>query len=197
MNNAFKSDLVTMPDDQEWLRRYAVVGSRRLSNYFWASVSGFGGLDFLLTGYSSFKQQNVLWFIHAENIAFFPQGLVMCFYGVLGLLTSLFIALTILWGVGEGFNILDRAKNQVRIFRWGYPGKNRRVDLQYDLNDIKYIGLELKQGWNARRTIYLCLKNDQKIPLTRVGQPMTIEAIETLATDIGSFLKIDVIYLST
>jgi Ycf4 len=181
---------------QSSVRRYFVVGARRLSNYIWACVSGIGGLDFFLTGWSSYQHQNVFFFIHAENIAFFPQGLVMCFYGLLALLISFYIWLTILWRVGQGFNLFDLSKQTVRIFRWGFPGKNRRVDLQYNLNEIASIVLELKQGWNARRTIYLRLKNKQSIPLTHVGQPMTLEAIETLATEMAQFLQTDLIYTS-
>lgn len=66
------------------VRRYVIVGSRRVSNYVWAAISGLGGLDFLLTGLSSYYKVNLLPIIHAENIDFFPQGLVMCFYGMLG-----------------------------------------------------------------------------------------------------------------
>ena len=66
------------------IRRYNVLGSRRLSNYWWAIIIGSGGLGFLLTGLSSYLQVNLLPIIHAEKIIFFPQGLVMCFYGTLG-----------------------------------------------------------------------------------------------------------------
>ena len=60
-----------------------IIGSRRLSNYIWGVVTGLGGLSFFLTGISSFFEKNLLPFIHAESILFFPQGLVMCYYGTL------------------------------------------------------------------------------------------------------------------
>jgi len=68
------------------IRRYVVVGSRRTSNYIWAIICAIGGIDFLLTGLSSYFNINLLPIIHADNIIFFPQGLVMCFYGLLGIL---------------------------------------------------------------------------------------------------------------
>lgn len=172
----------------ELIRRYIVVGSRRPSNYIWAVITGFGGLDFLLTGLSSFLHQNLLPFIHSENISFFPQGLVMCFYGLLGLLFSLYLILTIVWNVGGGFNLFDKEKGLVRIFRWGFPGNNRRIDLSYAMEDILAIGLEFKEGLNPKRTIYLCLKGQRQIPLTRVGQPLSLEQIETLGAEFAQFL---------
>lgn len=175
------------------IRRYSVVGSRRISNYIWTLISGLGGLDFLLTGLSSYFHFNLLPIIHSETILFFPQGLVMCFYGILGILFSFYLSLTILWSVGGGFNLFDKQKGIVRIFRWGFPGKNRRIDLTYSMNDITAIKLELKDGLNPRRTIYLCIKGQRQIPLTRVGQPMTLEEIETLAAELAKFLQKDLL----
>lgn len=175
------------------VRRYIVVGSRRVSNYFWAAISALGGFDFLLTGLSSYFNVNLLPIIHAENIIFFPQGLVMCFYGLLAILFSFYLSLTILWSVGGGFNVFDKQQGIVRIFRWGFPGKNRRIDLTYSIEDIMAIRLELKDGLNPRRTIYLCVKGQRQIPLTRVGQPMTLEEIETLAAELAQFLQKDLL----
>lgn len=175
------------------VRRYDVVGSRRISNYFWAIVIGLGGLDFLLTGLSSYLNFNLLSIVHSENIIFFPQGLVMCFYGLLGIFFSLYLSLTILWSVGGGFNLFDKQQGIVRIFRWGFPGKNRRVDLIYPMEEITGVSIEFKEGINPRRTIYLCIKTKGKIPLTRAGQPMTLEEIEILATELAQFLQKDLL----
>jgi len=172
----------------ELMRRYIVVGSRRPSNYIWALFIGLGGFGFLLTGISSQQQHNLLPFIHAEAITFFPQGLVMSFYGLLALLFSFYLSLTILWNVGGGFNLFDKQQGLVRIFRWGFPGTNRRIDLTYALDDISAVGLELKEGLSPKRTIYLCLKGQRQIPLTRIGKPMSLEQIETLGSEFAQFL---------
>ena len=42
------------------IRRYVVVGSRRTSNYIWAIICAIGGIDFLLTGLSSYFNSNLL-----------------------------------------------------------------------------------------------------------------------------------------
>lgn len=171
------------------IRRYSIIGSRRASNYIWALVSAFGGLDFLLTGISSYFNFNLIpGLIHSERIVFFPQGIIMCFYGILGLLFSFYLSLTILWNVGGGFNIFDQQNKIIRIFRWGFPGKNRRIDLVYSLDDITAIRLEIKQGLNPRRTIYACVKDQRQIPLTPTTQPIAIEEVEKLASDLAQFL---------
>jgi hypothetical protein len=176
------------------IQRYIVTGSRRLSNYFWAVVILFGSLGFLLTGLSSYLSYNILPFIHSENIIFFPQGLVMCFYGVLGLIFSIYLWLTIWWSIGGGFNEFNKKSGIIRIFRWGFPGKNRRIDLRYSLKDVEGIRVELKEGLSPKRTIYLNVKGNRNIPLTRVGQPLTLQELETQAAELAKFLSVDLDY---
>ncbi len=191
----FVENLYSMVDlyetqQSDLIRRYIVVGSRRFSNYWWASIIFLGASGFLITGISSYLQFNLLPFIESKNIIFFPQGLVMCFYGTLGLLFSLFLWLTLFWSVGGGFNEFNKKDGIVRIFRWGFPGKNRRIDLLYSIRDIEAIRVELKEGLNPRRTIYLRVKGKRDIPLTRIGQPMTLEEIEKQAADLAKFLQV-------
>jgi hypothetical protein len=172
------------------IRRYNIIGSRRFSNYWWTSVIFFGSCGFLLTGYSSFVGYNLFPFIHAENITFFPQGLVMCFYGFIGLLFSFYLALTIYWSVGGGFNEFNKKEGIVRIFRWGFPGKTRQIDLRYYIQDVEAIRVELKEGFNPRRTIFIRIKGKKDIPLTRIGHPMPLQEIEKQAADLAKFLQV-------
>nr|YP_009105453.1 hypothetical chloroplast RF4 [Parietochloris pseudoalveolaris]AIT94080.1 hypothetical chloroplast RF4 [Parietochloris pseudoalveolaris] len=183
----------TKDQQYELIRRYSVTGSRRFSNYWWASVIFLGSSGFLLTGISSYLSLNLLPFIHFENIIFFPQGLVMCFYGILGLLFSIYLWLTVFWSVGGGFNEFNKKNGTVRIFRWGFPGKNRRIDLSYNIKDIESIKVELKEGLNPKRTIYLCVKGKRDIPITRIGQPMTLEEIEKQAAELAKFLQVSLV----
>lgn len=162
---SFLENLYSMVDlyetqQSDLIRRYIVVGSRRFSNYWWASIIFLGASGFLITGVSSYLQFNLLPFVESKNIIFFPQGLVMCFYGTLGFLFSIFLWLTLFWSVGGGFNEFNKKDGIVRIFRWGFPGKNRRIDLLYSIRDIEAIRVELKEGLNPRRTIYLRVKEN-------------------------------------
>ena len=84
----------------------------------------------------------------------------MCFYGILGLLFSCYLWLYLFWGVGDGFNEFNKKQGYVRIFRWGFPGRNRRIDLSYHIKSIEAISLEIKEGLNPRRILYIRFKGD-------------------------------------
>ena len=182
-------------------RRYLITGAQRISNYWWASVISLGGIPFLLTGSASFLQTNLFVSNQSKSITFFPQGLIMCFYGSLGLLFGVYLWCTIFWRVGDGFNefnknevVPDSAKlsnaGVVRIFRWGLPGKNRRIDFSYKIQDVEGVRVELKEGVNPKRVISLRVKGKGNIPLTRIGQPISLENIESEASELAQFLKV-------
>lgn len=193
-------------NNENLIRRYLIIGERRFSNYWWATVVLIGALGFLVTGifsYLNLKNGNNLLPDALEsssnmligsgtNISFFPQGLLMCFYGSLGFLLSMYWWFLIFWNVGGGFNEFNKKDGFVRIFRWGYPGQNRKIDLYYTLKDIEAIRVELKQGGftDSQRTIYLKLKGKKEIPLTGIGDPLTIQEIEKQASELANFLQV-------
>lgn len=177
-------------NNSDLIRRYPVIGSRRLSNFFWAGTLGIGGLYFLLTGLSSYFGSALLPFLHFDTIIFFPQGIVMCFYGSLSIFLSLYLCLTIFWQVGGGFNEFNKKTGTFRVFRWGFPGKNRRIDFSYSLDEIEAIRIDIVDGLNPKRTIYIRLKEKREIPLTRVGEPIPLENLEREASDLAMFLKV-------
>ena len=43
------------------------------------------------------------------------------------------------------FNEFNKKEGMIRVFRWGYPGKNRRIDFSYSLKDVEAIRVEFKQ----------------------------------------------------
>jgi len=182
------------------IRRYIIVGERRFSNYWWAIVIFLGSCGFLTTGICSYlgiSNWLSLLSFNANEVTsdvnvlpFFPQGLLMSFYGSLGFLLSIYWSLLIFWNVGGGFNEFNKKDGFVRIFRWGYPGKNRKIDLSYSLKDVEAIRVELKQGIDAQRTIYLRLKGKREIPLTGIGQPLTLKEIEKQASELANFLQV-------
>jgi hypothetical protein len=62
-----------------------------------------------------------------------------------------------------GFNEFNKKDGFIRI-SVGVPGKNRKLILTYSLKDIEAIKVELKQGLDPQRTIYLRLKGNREIP---------------------------------
>ncbi len=181
--------------NNQLIRRYTVIGSRKISNYIWAFVIFAGSIGFLITGFSSYFNKEFFFLFNSKNIIFFPQGLIMCFYGFLGLIFSAYLGLIILWRVGGGFNEFNKVDGNIRIFRWGFPGKNRRILLIYPINQIESIQVEIKQGLNPRRIIYLEIQEKKRIPLTQVGQLSTLKEIESQATELAKFLQVPVFWI--
>jgi len=175
---------------QQTIVRYQVSGARRLSNYIWGILLTLGGFGFLLTGLSSYFRIQFLPFMNTSSLQFFPQGLVMCFYGVLGILLGFYIGLLVLWNLGEGFNEFNFETGQIKIFRWGFPGRNRRIDLQYPIEDAQSIRVEIQEGFNPKRVIYLRLRGNREIPLTRAGQPISIQELENQAAELAKLLQV-------
>nr|YP_010338292.1 photosystem I assembly protein Ycf4 [Bangia atropurpurea]UNJ18242.1 photosystem I assembly protein Ycf4 [Bangia atropurpurea] len=172
------------------MRKDVILGSRRFSNYWWATTIFIGALGFLLAGLSSYFQTDLLPFTHSTELVFIPQGIVMTFYGSVGLFLSSFLWLTIIWNIGAGYNEFNKSKGIVKIFRLGFPGKNRQICLQFSIKEIKSIKIDIKEGLNPRREIYLCTKDKRIIPLTRVGQPLLLSEIEEQASEIARFLDV-------
>ncbi|MEL6137189.1 MAG: photosystem I assembly protein Ycf4 [Cyanobacteria bacterium J06628_6] len=174
----------------ETVLRRPVLGSRRLSNYWWASVTALGGAGFLLAGLSSYLGKNLLPFADPTQLVFVPQGITMCFYGIAALGLSIYLWLVLSWNVGGGYNAFDKTAGEARIFRWGFPGKNRQIDLVYPLENILAVRVDIKEGINPKRALYLRVKGKGDIPLTRVGQPLPLSDLENQGAALAKFLQI-------
>lgn len=172
------------------IRKDYITGSRRISNYWWASIIFFGGVSFFLVGLSSYLNIKLLPFIQFYNLIFIPQGVIMTFYGTIAVVLSMFLWLTILWDVGSGYNEFNNNNGKVTIFRIGFPGKNRILKFCYNIQDIQAIKVQIKDGLNPKREIYLKTKDKREIPLTNVGQPLLLKDIEEQATSIAKFLGV-------
>ena len=175
---------------QNKIRQDKIIGSRRSSNYFWSLFLFLGGLGFLLAGISSYFKINLLPFTNTAELVFIPQGLVMIFYGTLGLGISIYTVTTIILDIGSGYNEYNKIENLVKIVRKGFPGKNRKIFLTYSLSNVRAIGIKITEGLNPTRSIYLCLKDERNIPLTPVQEPINIASLEEKATDLAKFLDL-------
>jgi len=139
---------------------------------------------------SSYFKINLLPFANPTELVFIPQGLVMMFYGTLSSSLSVYILATVFWDVGSGYNEYNKIENLVKIVRKGFPGKNREILLTYPLSSIQSIGIKISEGLNPQRSMYLCLKDERKIPLTPVQQPNSISNLEKQAADLAKFLDL-------
>ncbi len=167
-----------------------ILGSRRMSNYLWAIVTFLGGLGFFTTGISSYFQKEIITFIKIDSINFIPQGIVMTFYGMIGILISIFLVMNIFLDVGGGYNKYDKNLNKIEIFRLGFPTQSREIYLSYNFKEIRSIKLSLQEGLNPKREIYLCTKDQRQIPLTRIGEPLLLSSIEEEAVNLSMYLNV-------
>nr|TKS05974.1 hypothetical protein D5086_0000127730 [Populus alba] len=116
----------------------------------------------------------------------------MSFYGLAGLFISSYLWCTISWNVGSGYDRFDRKEGIVCIFRWGFPGKNRRILLRLFMKDIQSIRIEVKEGFYARRVLYMEIRGQGAIPLTRTDENLTPREIEQKAAELAYFLRVPI-----
>nr|DBA44677.1 TPA_asm: photosystem I assembly protein Ycf4 [Batis maritima] len=169
-----------------------IVGSRKTSNFCWAFILFLGSVGFLLVGISSYLGRNLTPLFTSQQIIFFPQGIVMSFYGIAGLFISSYLWCTILWNVGSGYDRFDRKEGIVSIFRWGFPGKSRRILLRFLMKDIQSIRIEVKEGIYAHRVLSMEIRGQGAIPLTRTDENLTTGEIEKKAAELAYFLRVPI-----
>nr|YP_009258505.1 hypothetical chloroplast RF4 [Netrium digitus]ANI25545.1 hypothetical chloroplast RF4 [Netrium digitus] len=169
-----------------------VIGSRRLSNIFWASLLFLGALGFLIVGLSSYFGKELIPFLSSKPILFTPQGLVMCFYGIGGIFLSLYLWCAILLKVGSGYNEFDRQEGIISVFRWGFPGENRRIRIRCLVEDVQAIQFKVNEVLGSRPVISLKLKGQQDITLTPIEESLTLTQMEEKAAQLARFLRVPI-----
>ncbi len=167
-----------------------ILGSRRLSNYLWAIIVTIGGTGFLLAGLSSYLKINLLIVSDPSNLQFIPQGVALTFYGVAGIILATYLWLLVTWNVGGGYNEFNKDTGKVKIYRWGFPGKNRTVEIDIPIEEIQSVRAEIREGLNPKRSLYLRAKKRRDIPLTRVGEPIALSTLENQGAELARFLEV-------
>jgi hypothetical protein len=170
--------------------KYSVLGARRFSNYWWATIVTLGATGFFLASLSSYLQINLLPFADPTSLIFIPQGVAMGFYGVAGITLASYLWVIIALDVGGGYNEFNKETGQVRIFRSGFLGKNRKIEIEYPLDNVQAIRVDIREGLNPKRALYLRVKGRPDIPLTRVGQPLPLSDLENQGAELARFLQV-------
>ncbi|KAH7277775.1 hypothetical protein KP509_05G050000 [Ceratopteris richardii] len=181
-----------MSSRSKWVQVEFIKGSRTFANLCWACILVCGATGFLLVGFSSFIGKDLIPNISSKQIAFIPQGLVMCFYGIAGLFMGFYLCCTVFWDVGGGYNYFDKQEGISYVFRWGFPGKNRRIRIQLLLKDIEAVGLKTQEGLFSSRILYLKVRGQRSIPLTRIGENFTLDNLEKKAAELARFLRVSI-----
>nr|QKE42775.2 photosystem I assembly protein ycf4 [Arceuthobium sichuanense]UOW81096.1 photosystem I assembly protein ycf4 [Arceuthobium pini] len=172
-----------------------VTGYRKTSNFCWPLILFFSSLGFFLVGTSSYLGKNLISLFPYQQITFFPQGIVMSFYGIAGLFISSYFWCTNSWTVGSGYDRFDRKKGIMCIFYWGFPGKKRRIFFRFLLKDIQSIRIEVKEGLYTRNALFLYIemRGQVTIPfLVRTDDNLTPQEIEQKAIELAYFLHVPI-----
>ncbi|MBD2149916.1 photosystem I assembly protein Ycf4 [Pseudanabaena sp. FACHB-1277] len=174
---------------QSQILRYNIIGARRFSNYCFAAIVAIGASGFLLAGISSFLKVNLLPFSEPLQLDFVPQGLALSFYGVAGTLLEIYLLYVMAIDYGGGYNEFDRNSGKITIFRRG-RNKNKNLEFTYKVADVQALRVEIRNGLNPKRSLYLRVKGKGDLPLTEVGQPISLTALEDRAAEIAKFLAV-------
>ncbi len=174
---------------QSQILRHNIVGARRFSNYCFAAIVAIGASGFLLAGISSFLKVNLLPFSDPLQLDFVPQGIALSFYGVAGTLLEIYLLYVIAIDYGGGYNEFDRNSSKVTIFRRG-RSKNKNLEFTYKIADVQALRVEIRNGLNPKRSLYLRVKGKGDLPLSEVGQPTSLSDLEDRAAEIAKFLAV-------
>jgi hypothetical protein len=128
------------------------------------------------------------------EIQFLPQGILICFYGVISIRFSLYFFIRGFFAVGTGFTEYNKETKQLRIFRWGFPGNNRQLEIIYPFSELEYLQIENLDRFIRPMTLdlYLILKKDQKILIAGINitEILSTQETEIFATKLAQFLQI-------
>nr|AIW51411.1 photosystem I assembly protein ycf4 [Corallorhiza maculata var. occidentalis] len=169
-----------------------ITGSQKTSNFCWAFILFLGSLGFLVVGTSSYLGKNLISVFPSQQIIFFPQGIVMSFYGIAGLFISSYLWCMISWNVGSGYDRFNRKEGRISLFRWGFPGRNRRIFLCFFMKDIQSIRMEVREVLFPRRVLYMEIRGRGSITLTRTDENLTPREIEQKAAELAYFLRVPI-----
>nr|YP_009145430.1 photosystem I assembly protein ycf4 [Cryptoglena skujai]AKL39055.1 photosystem I assembly protein ycf4 [Cryptoglena skujai] len=175
------------------LLRDEIIEEYKIYKVLLSSLVLTGSLGFIIIGLSCYLTKNLVPFLDASKIVFFPQGITMLCYGIIGTVLTINQLIILYYNVGEGYNEFNKEKNIMKIFRKGFPGKNSDVIIEYPLNDIEALRIEIKTDlFNTKQKIYACIKGKNDIPIYQPETPLKINEIEGKVSKLASFLKVSV-----
>jgi Ycf4 len=181
-----------MNTKSEFLYTSIVIGSRTIANVSWACLLLLGTSGFLVTGINSYLGKNIfiLGTLSYNVVDFIPQGLVMSFYGTAGFFLSTYLWWTILFNIGSGYNEFDRQSGMISIFRWGFPGQNRKIRVRCLIRDVEAVCIDTNIGFIIKPIISLRLQGKQNLPLNSMVESFSSKEIEKQAAQLAQFLQV-------
>jgi hypothetical protein len=164
-----------------------VTGARRPSNVIAALAVSLGGTGFLLTSLSSRLGHDLLPILHAADLSWIPQGIVMGLYGIAALFLAIYLWVVIFVDLGSGVNRFDKATGLVVISRNGW---RRLISVEIPLREVLAVRLEVRDGISPLRRLSLRVQGRRDFPLTRVGDPLPLADLELSGATLARFLGV-------
>ena len=86
--------------NNSYLLREEIIEKRKLLKYLISITIFLGSLGFIISSISSYLKITIVPFLYTNEIIFFPQGITMGFYGILGLILSINQLFILYWKIG-------------------------------------------------------------------------------------------------
>ena len=184
------TDLQDNPElfSKDILFEQEIKGSRKISNYFVASMVSIGGVGFFLAALSSYLGKDLLPLGSPSGLIFVPQGLVMGLYGIAASILAIYLWRLINVDYGSGKNSFDKNKGVLTLSRRGIF---EEIKVVVPLNEIKAVKLDAREGFNGRRRICLRIQGKKDLPISRVGSPPPLLELEEEGAELARFLDVN------
>ena len=173
------------------IRRDVLLRSQQVSNYFFFRNLFFRGTIFFLIGFPNSRKSLLP---SSIEIKFLPQGIIMCFYGIVFVRLSLYRLTRRFLLVGRGVNEYNKERGKVHILRWGFPNKIRRLEFSYLFSELESIRIERQEQLlkPMELNLYLLLKDQRKIILLKpnIENIGSLKRIEQFSANLAKFLQI-------
>lgn len=181
----FSAKLATPSTDKVFQQQ--VPGARRPSNLLAAVAVTIGSTGFLLASLSCRLGRNLLPMIHATELAWIPQGIVMGLYAIAGLALAAYLWIVIAVDLGSGNNLFDKESGIAIVTRSGIRGP---IKVEIPLKDIQAVRLDVRDGISPLRRVSLRIQGRRDLPLSRVGDPQSLADLELSGATLARFLGV-------
>jgi hypothetical protein len=175
------------PPSTDTVFEQRVTGARRPSNVIVALAVSLGGTGFLLASLSSRLGHDLLPILHAAELSWIPQGIVMGFYGLAALVLAAYLWSVIVVDLGSGLNRFDKRSGFAIISRHGL---RRLIEVEFPLREIQAVRVEVRDGISPLRRLSLRVQGRRDLPLTRVGEPLPLTELEITGATLARFLGV-------
>jgi hypothetical protein len=167
-------------------------GGRGWSSFLLGIAASIGGFGFLKIGFDSFFKANIGNFgttCLLPFIPFIPQGVILVFYGTIGIIIGLFILWTFYWDVGWGYTLYEPDQKQITIHRTGFPGKNRTLHLVFPFKQLKAIKYITGERQGMTKQLDLSIRDGRQVFLMEINNAADLADIEVLVNFLANTLE--------